>query len=304
MSRASSVNSLYASHLYGVEGLNTTRNGSLEYEKRIEIMLTTKLIELCANRFKWVGLPDEIDERFLELTLFHQGLAVFYWSDNYDKFFALRGSGGGLDLYNNPTSFHVVRKNAAQIPPTISAKKAVPIWANYLRTGELETVQIYARRLARLDRTIEINTDNARQPRIVAASQDSQLSVENLNNQLESGVPVIKVRNNVDPAAIFSVLDMGVDHDMFDKLGIMRNRVWNECMTLLGIENSNQDKKERQLVDEINANDDQVNYMRAVNLNARQAAAEAINKMFNLSVSVDYDRDIEGADNGNAYTQA
>lgn len=84
----------------------------------------------------------------------------------------------------------------------------------------------------------------------------------------------------------------------------MRNRVWNECMTLLGIENSNQDKKERQLVDEINANDDQVNYMRAVNLNARQAAAEAINKMFNLSVSVDYDRDIEGADNGNAHTQA
>jgi hypothetical protein len=292
MGKASSVDSIYNSHLFGVQGTNTTINNSKTYELRIEQMIMGKLIELCANRFKWVGLPPEIDERFLELTLFYQGLAIWYRSEDYDKHFILRGAGMGVDIYNNPLSFNVVNRGASLIPRIIGKNDCVPIWSNYLRTSEIETVLIYSRRLARLDRTIEINTDNARQPRILAANQNTQLSMENLNRQLDEGVPVLKVRDNMDPTAIAQALDMGVDADLFDKLGIMRNRVWNECMSMLGIKNANQDKKERLVADEVSANDQQVDFMRAVNLNARQAAAESINAMYNLSVSVDYDDDI------------
>src|SRR5690606_31619781 len=81
--------------------------------------------------------------------------------------------------------------------------------------------------------------------------------------------------------------------DHIEKLSIVRARLWNECMGLLGINNSNQDKKERLVSDEVKANDDQVSSSRRVNLNARQDAAEHINSVYGLNISVDYYSEID-----------
>lgn len=290
MGRPSIVNGIYGAHLFGVKGINVTRNPTDEFQTRVEIMLINKLIELCVNRFKWQNLPSTVSPRFLELALFYQGLAVWIKHPSYG-FLALRGTGTRPDFYNDPTRFRVYGNG--YVSGTYSDDECVPIWANYTRTPELETVLLYANRLATMDVTININTKNARQPRVVSSTENSRLSFENFNNQIDAGVPTIKVDTSLDPMASVGVLDMGVDADLFDKLGIARTRVWNECMSLLGIKNSNQDKKERLVADEVDANDEQVGYMRAVNLNARQQAAAKINDMFpNQNISVDYDDDI------------
>jgi hypothetical protein len=59
-------------------------------------------------------------------------------------------------------------------------------------------------------------------------------------------------------------------------------------MGLLGINNANQDKKERLVAAEVGANDEQVQATRNIALNARQQAAERINKLYGLSVEVDF----------------
>lgn len=289
MGKKSSVNDIYGNHLFKT-GL-TNSNNPVAYEKAIEHLIATKLVDLCMNRFKWTGLPDSVSPRFLEQTLFYKGLSVFYFNEKYDKYMALQATPAeGVDMYNDPISYRVYGNEF--VSETKSNKECVPIWANYTRTSEVQTVQIYARRLAKLDRTIEINTDNARQPRIIVTDENTQLSMENINRQIDAGVPTIKVRAGLDGATLATVLDMGVNAELFDKLGVMRARVMNECMTLLGINNANQDKKERLVADEVDANSEQVGYMKAVNLNARQYAAEQINKMFpDLSISVDYDPD-------------
>src|SRR5699024_8940304 len=78
---------------------------------------------------------------------------------------------------------------------------------------------------------------------------------------------------------MLSALDLGVEPDSIEKLHILRTRIWNECMGLLGIDNANQDKKERLVADEVDANSDKVALSRAVNLKSRQNAAEQINAM-------------------------
>jgi hypothetical protein len=88
------------------------------------------------------------------------------------------------------------------------------------------------------------------------------------------------------------VFDMGINPDTIEKLDIVRARQWNVCMGLLGIDNANQDKKERLVESEVGANDEQTDSMKFVNLNARRQAAEAINEVFNLDVSVDYNTKI------------
>lgn len=40
-----------------------------------------RLTELSISMFKWTGLPDTVDERFLELALFGNGSAVFFKDD-------------------------------------------------------------------------------------------------------------------------------------------------------------------------------------------------------------------------------
>jgi hypothetical protein len=75
-------------------------------------------------------------------------------------------------------------------------------------------------------------------------------------------------------------IDLGVDSESFDKLSLLRTRIWNEAMTLLGIDAANQDKKERLVVAEVGANDGQTDSMRFVSLNARRQACDMINDVF------------------------
>lgn len=280
--------------LGGIEGRSRSANNpSAQREALIERMYRRVLTEMAMNRFKWEGMPDTIDLRYMELTLFRYALSVFYWDNTYDKFLALQGAGAGNpNFYQNPTSY-IINGNGSFQGKTLRARHVVPIWANYLRTPDIDIVLIYAKKLAELDRTIEINSKNARMPKLLGTTESGKLSAENLVRQFDEGNPLITVQANsqLGPMSINDVLttlDLGVDPDAVEKLHILRSRLWGECMGLLGLDFANQDKKERLVAAEVGANDQQVDAIRRVNLNAREQAAEAINDKFGLNVTVAY----------------
>ena len=68
----------------------------------------------------------------------------------------------------------------------------------------------------------------------------------------------------------------------------MKQAILRECMTLLGIENANMDKKERLVSDDVNANNQQVIASRNIWLSERKKAIEELNKKFNLNASVEF----------------
>jgi hypothetical protein len=270
-----------------LRGTQFATNPSRNRKAVIERMYVRILTELAANRFKWSGLPDEIDVRFLELSLFYNALSVFFYSDDYDKYFAMQGgAAGALNMIQQPTAFRVFG-NQWRGKSTLSAKDCVPIWANYVRVPDLDIVTVYASRLAEFDRTVEINAQSARQTKIVAAAENNKLSMVNINRQLDEGMNYISVNAALGDLNI-TALDLGVHPDQVINMHIARTRIWNECMGLLGIDNANQDKKERLVSNEVDANNDQTNMMRNVNLNSRQVAADQINKKYGLNVSVEY----------------
>ena len=73
-----------------------------------------------------------------------------------------------------------------------------------------------------------------------------------------------------------------------DELHGMKQAILRECMTLLGIENANMDKKERLVADEVNANNQQVIASRNIWLSERKKAIEKLNNKFNLNASVEF----------------
>lgn len=310
--RGSGAQELYNTILFGGNIGNST---SIRREAQIQRLLERNLTELAVNRFKWDNLPDSIDPRFLEMCLFFNALCVVYWDKDYDKLLAVRGTGTGfVNMLDNPVSFSVIGPGSLIKPTTDTApaqfqnkiipayspaahedledeekrKKGIPIWSNYLRVPEVDIVRVYSTRLAWIDRTLEINTRNARRNKVLKGSPNLQLSMINVARAMDQGDEIIQLTGPLQDMEFIDAVDLGVNPDAYDKLSIHRSRVWNEAMTLLGIDSANQDKKERLVAAEVSANDDQTESMKFVSLNARRQACAMINKVFDLDISVDF----------------
>jgi hypothetical protein len=215
-------------------------------------------------------------------------------------------------MYDNPTEFHAYGNQ--MIERDLNARECVPIWANSLRIPQRQAIAIYARKLAKIDRTIDITVENLRFSRLVTGNANQRNSLVNIMRNIDEGKPIVYTTPNFDPASV-QVLDLGVHPDLLPKLMDARNSLWNQAMGFLGINNANQDKRERLVASEVQANDEQVLAVRATALNARQYAAEQINRMFGLNVSVSYDQtaymsaqpempDAEGDTSGNVHSDA
>lgn len=289
-------NTLYARHTAGRAYSN--RNQVDSRQAQIEQLYRRVLGELAMNRFKWSGFEGTgVDVRYLEMMLYFHALSVVFKDTNIrdstgkvvksgtDQIYALRAAPSGVrNLVDNPTHFTI---SGSQFQGRqVSIAHCVPIWANYFRVPDVDIVEVYASRLAEIDRTIEINSKNARRTKVLTYNENTRLTAQNINDMIDRGEGVIPL--SFDLGEMVSAVDLGVDPKGVEVLSVVRARIWNEAMGLLGINNANQDKKERLVADEVRANDDQVGSTRRVNLNARQEAAEKINKMFGLNVSVDY----------------
>lgn len=275
----------YAPH-FGVPPKRTRGQHDIDIV-RLERVYLRVLQELAVNRFKWVGLPDSVNERFLEYTLMRRGLVVMYFDTDYDEYLALQGAGAGpLNMYDDPTSFRVTG-NSTFVGKTVDASDCVPIWANVLRAPDWDIIMTYAKKLASIDRTIDINLRNARRSRVIVTDETGQLSAQNINNQIDSGSPVITV-NNTGYAMMehWTAFDLGIHPDQIVNLQISRQRIWNECMGLMGINFANQDKRERLVSAEVGANDEQIDSMKNVILAERQRAVRQMNDKFGLSVDI------------------
>lgn len=316
--RGSGIDWLYDSQLFGRRSW-AQYNPAAQRERQIAMMLGNVMTELAMNRFKWDGLPDSVDVRFLELTLFYRALAIYYREEEFDKEIVVQGSGASQpNVFDNPISFNVISPGTridingadtnirtskmlhaydparhSELGEIEKRKLCVPIWANYLRYPELNVVQIYSSRLAWIDRTIEINSKNARRNKVLKSTPDTQLSLVNFNNSIDRGEEVIQVTGPLADMDAITTIDFGIPADSFEKLSILRARTWNEAMGLLGIDNANQDKKERLVAAEVGANDSQTDSMRYVSLNARRQACELISDVFGTKVTVDFNTEIE-----------
>lgn len=263
-------------------------------------MYANHLIELCANRFEWTGLPPTVDPRFLELNLLRTALAVFFKDEgsrangftNTGEYYCLQAAGGGmLNIQDVPTHFQVTAPNVllnVKLPATGKDAACVPIWANYLRRPELDKIALFAQKLAEVDRTIEIAEMNLRHTKVLRVPENKRSTYVNLMRKHEEGVPFILGTENLNIEESIEAFDIGGDPHALSTLWDSKNQRWNEAMTYLGINNANQDKKERLVAAEVGANDEQVEATRNIALNSRQYAAEQINDMFGLNVWVEF----------------
>lgn len=252
-----------------------------------------RLTELAITMFEWKNLPETIDERFLELTLFTDGQAVFFKDKELDDYLALQViTNGKLDVYRVPINRRAFAVDGYNYPLTID--DSVIIYNNYLRTNSYRMCVMYAKKLYNLDRIIDVNANAQKTPVLLKTSEHQRLSVENAYKEWDGNQPVIYGDKGLDTNA-FSVLKTDAPY-IADKIYQLKTQYWNEALTYLGISNLNMQKKERLVADEVVRSQGGVIASRYSRLEARRQAANKINKMFGLNVEVDYREDFREAD--------
>lgn len=256
-----------------------------------------RLMQLGMVMFEYGNMPKEIDERFLEKTLFNKGNAIFFKDEDLSingstdgSFLVLPSSNyGRFDVYDVPTDRRAYATNGYQRNLTID--DSVIIYNNYLRTNSRLDVEMFAKKLYNIDRAIDVNANAQKTPILLLCEENQRLSYTNLYKEYDGNAPVIKGTTGLDLEG-FQVLKTDAPY-VADKLYELKTNIWNEALTYLGITNITYSKKERMITDEVNRMIGGTLANRYSRLLARQQALDKINDMFGLNISVRYRDEVE-----------
>lgn len=239
-------------------------------------------LELIARAvFEWKGLPNGIDERHIERYLFHYGKCVFFEDFEKGWMIAPYTDNGGLNFYDEPTRVIPVDQNgqlSSYNPEFMNGQNCVLIWNNDNAIPTHYPVIQAANDLAEIKRTIDLNIQAQKTPVVIACTEKQRLSMMNAYKQYKGNAPLIVVDKSMEGLDLIKVLKTDAPI-VFDKLWLQWKNTWNDAMTNLGVNNANQDKKERLVADEVAANDEQVARSAWVMLKPRQAAAKRMSEL-------------------------
>lgn len=251
-------------------------------------MYLDRLKELAISMFEWTGLPDTVDPRFIELALFNKGAAVYFNDADIGDLCLRVLFTGPFNVYHIPTARHAYAENGYN--RNLDESNSVIVWNNMLHTNSFSAIEMFAKRLANLDRIIDVNANTQKTPVMVECDEKERLTMENMYMQWDGNYPFIFGRKGITQNSPLKVLKTDctfLGKDIYE----LKTLIWNEAMTYLGISNVNTIKKERMVSDEVLRNLGGTVASRYSRLQARQYACEQINKMFNTDIWCEYRED-------------
>ena len=239
----------------------------------------TQFFNLSLNIFKWEN-TGEIESRFIERTLIENGYCFVYSDPDYGLV-CMPCTLVGLNIYNEPTQIQIT---SPLISKTLNASDGVLIYNNYTKTGLMPIIINYVDRLTEIETTINTNIYLQKTPYIIVADKKTEKSIREVATQITNNEPVIVVKSSI----VENLQNLTLNTNFVaDKLLELKQKIENEFLTFIGLNNNSQtDKKERMLVDEINVNNDYINRNVDILYNARELACEKINEKFGVNWKV------------------
>lgn len=241
--------------------------------------------EMAITMFDYTGLPDTIDPRYHELTLFKNGCSVFFEDDVLGYLSLPTTKQGPFNVYGEPINRRAY-SGYNNYHNNVDINNSVIFWNNYLHKSSWQVCKRYAKRLFNLDQIIDINANAQRTPLLIECTEQQRLSLLNLYKEYVGNSPVVFGTKDLDLKSL-AVLKTDAPY-IADKIYDLKTNIYNECLTYLGIPNVSFEKRERVITDEVNRSQGGVIANRNTRLKSRQEACEKVNAMFGLNISVDY----------------
>ena len=240
------------------------------------------LLQRCIGVFDWT-LPKNWDKRYFLYTLYQRGwLCVI----NTDKFGIIPQMCGlqGFNVFYEPRTaliqnplFHPVQ---AVIHKDTELIRLQPDYSSIM-----DIVNTYADKLTLAFQSVDINLLNSHLSYVFFAKNKATAeSYKSLYDSIAAGNPATVIdKNLMDERGnktwdVFS-RDLKSNYLVTDLLSDIR-KIMNMFDNEVGIPNANTEKKERQIVDEINANNEETMCLSDLWLEMLQEDLERVRKMF------------------------
>lgn len=259
---------------------------------QIYIDYLDRLKLIATSLFTWEGL-DEVAgvgaSRFLELVLYENGRAMFTKDDELGYIVLKVLPDDKFNIYMLPTK---VQGFSFEFNRDYDFDDIVYIMNNNLCKPTFETLRLIAYRLYEVESTIETNLIAQKTPVLIEGDTKTILTLKNVYMQYSGNIPFIFGSKKFDINNKLNVLRTDAPY-LLDKLALHKHEVWDEMLTFLGINNANTDKKERLITDEVNSNNELINYYLNCFYKPRKMACDELNKKYGLNVKVTLNQDIK-----------
>ena len=246
---------------------------------------------LATSLFTWKGLDEVAGKgasRFLELALYDFGRACFIKDDELG-YMALRvNPSDTLNVYQLPTK---VQAWSIGYQKQFDFDEVVYIMNNELQIPTARTINQFAYRLYETERTIDVNLIAQKTPVLIEGDTKTILTLKNVYMQYSGNTPFIFGNKQFDISNKLNVLNTNAPY-LIDKLELHKHEIWNEMLTYLGIDNANTDKKERLITDEVESNNEVINYYLNCFYKTRKSACDEINKKFGLNIEIELNKEM------------
>lgn len=238
-----------------------------------------RLRMLATSLFTWKNLDDIAGtgaSRFLEQSLYDNGRACFVKDDELGFMVLNVNPNDKLNIYMLPT-----RVNAWSIGynKMYDFDDIVYIMNNELQKPTMASLELFANRLYETERTIDINLQAQKTPILIEGDTKTILTLKNVYMQYSGNTPFIFGNKQFDISNKLNVLKTDAPY-LIDKLDVHKHQIFNEALTVLGIDNANTDKKERLITNEVESNEQLVKYYLNCWYKTRKKACDEINEKF------------------------
>lgn len=240
---------------------------------------------------KW-EVPETWDYDYFTYCLYMYGYVAVI---NTDKFGVIPQQCGlqGWNVFYRPTTAVITNPLLQGIlTPRIGLQcEIIKVNADY--GGMWDLITYYADLMALTLSSIGVNIVNSKLAYLLVAGDKAQAAtLKDMYSTIASGNPAYCIDEKMfdrNGNVRWQLFDANVGHNYIaDKLLVDLTKIKNLFYTEIGIPNSNQEKKERMVVDEVNANNVQTSIGTMTRLERMQADAKKVEKMFGIKCSVDW----------------
>lgn len=265
-------------------------------------------VNLLINRYEYKGFPDSVNTRIIELSFLTRGCAIVCELEgHYYSMFAAPGSnynlngdmlkawGYGLNGFNKEFNLFVRGSSDGKIllngvSGTSEGREynAVLGWDNKARYPYINYLYTECARLADIQRSTDVVRSSLKRPAIVACPETDINTVKAAFANRNDNEDVVVISNAGLALDSVKVWDLKSDPNLLAAFADDFERHEEQLRERAGLyTNPNPDKKERMLVDEVNANNEETESAEDICLAMRKQFCEDINEAFGMDVSVE-----------------
>lgn len=258
-------------------------------------MIRDYILKLAINRFKWHGLPETVNIRYLEQTLLLQGWASLATPPHMpDVMMGLKAvwTSSYLNAYGEPSAWTAIGQDGRTNYRTGWGHGAL-VYDNKSCTSIWNSMDILARKAASILRTADVNRGQQMTPFLLTAPRGKEMELTNLYKQIDGGEPAVLADDNFSQNFKIESIKTDVPY-MPDQFNADLNNTLNQIYLQLGIDHLAYQKGERMIEDEAKGNSKPTTLIALDGLDMRRIAAEHINSLdLGYNVTVTFNEDVE-----------